>query len=487
MTSNFFHGSRVTTDPSSYTAPIRRTNRSHVGMVGTAAPAQGVTQDQLDEAFPLNEPVAVTPENAHTLLPLMNPDPESGTIRYNLQRQWNVIASPTAVVRVAPAGFDPNELPKTLANAAGNNNDKTGIWALLKARSIGINPRTLVAPGLSHQTLVGQVTGVTVDTEGEGYGAGTTVTFSAPTGGGGVTAEGEPIFGGGLDADHVVGVRITNPGAGYTNPPMVTIADADTPVETPAAAATATISMAQQNAVVAAGAVVCNRLRAMMPYDIAPDVDPVKEVIRNNYGSRRLYGGWPRALVSGDIAPERSWWSPIVAGMMVDLLQNPIEWYQSVSNKVMPGVVGVTETIDQEEANRLNEANIATILSLPGGGIVNWGNYTQAGSTEQGYRLYHAVRIADAIEEAIERSNRQFVDRCYSTAQFINEVTENVNTFLRSLTGTAIVGGNCWAVPEDQDSENIRFIYDFTTAYIAQGISGTARIVNTYTLNFPAR
>ena len=460
----FRHGSYVDTNVSSYVAPVRRTNRSHVGIVGLG----GTTGGQLDlTKFPANKVVRLTPGNAPTLIPALGDD---APLRKQIQRLWNVIACPVAVVRVEKGA----DTAATLTNVTGNSIDKTGIYALLGAYQEKVYPKTIIAPGWTSQTRDDGIVSITVSNGGSGFVSGAAVTF---TGGGGTgaaaTAQGE--------GGRVTGFTITNPGKGYTSSPTVAVAGV-----TGATFVANTGDLA--NPVVTAGKEVCSRLRAVMPFDLDPNEDAVKEadiyVADDGY---RLYCGYPPAIFQGDSGPVNGSWATVTAGRMVELLASPVEWYQSVSNKSLPGVLGAAVTIDKKEANYLNEHQVATILTRSDGSIVNWGNYTLASATASGYKLYHAVRIADAIEEAIERANEQFVDRCYGSAQFVETVVENVNDFLRRLIGTAIVGGHCYAVPEDQDPENLRVRYDFTVAYIAQGISAEARIVNTYKLNFPAR
>jgi hypothetical protein len=81
-------------------------------------------------------------------------------------------------------------------------------------------PFPLPFPSVTPPPEEGQVYSVVITETGSGYTETPTVTFSAPTGPGGVTAEGEPV----IFAGSIQSITITNPGSGYgIVPPTVTI------------------------------------------------------------------------------------------------------------------------------------------------------------------------------------------------------------------------------------------------------------------------
>lgn len=101
-----------------------------------------------DEAFPLNTPVLVTPGSGDAA--------RLGTTGglYNaILNVWNQADAVLCVVRVAQTTNDLNAA--TITAVAGDLTDRTGVYALLKAKSVtGYVPRILIAPGFTQQTSV---------------------------------------------------------------------------------------------------------------------------------------------------------------------------------------------------------------------------------------------------------------------------------------------------------------------------------------------
>lgn len=101
-----------------------------------------------DEAFPLNTPVKVTPNNG-----LASRAGTAGSIYYALNNIWNQADAVVVVVRVAQTTNDANAA--TIAAVAGDLTARTGVYALLKSKSItALKPKILIAPGFTQEQSV---------------------------------------------------------------------------------------------------------------------------------------------------------------------------------------------------------------------------------------------------------------------------------------------------------------------------------------------
>jgi len=72
------------------------------------------------------------------------------------------------------------------------------------------------------------------------------------------------------------------------------------------------------------------------------------------------------------------------------------------------------------------------------------------------------------------------------TKTYLEDVTEGVNAYIRSLVAQgALLGGKCWVDPELNTEENIAagkvyFDFDFTPPYPAEHITFRSHLVNDY-------
>lgn len=131
--------------------------------------------------------------------------------------------------------------------------------------------------------------------------------------------------------------------------------------------------------------------------------------------------------------------SPSVAGLMA-----ATPFWESPSNRILQGVVGLGRLIDRARAQALNDDYIATVIRRNGFRL--WGNETLA-TTGASYRFVNIQRTADAIEASLVESHLYAVDRNI-TVRYFETVALGVNNFLSKLTAQgAITGGICY--PDD--------------------------------------
>jgi phage tail sheath protein FI len=155
----------------------------------------------------------------------------------------------------------------------------------------------------------------------------------------------------------------------------------------------------------------------------------VLDTVTGGYVTRPASGYVAGVLSKTDV--ERGfWWSP--------------------SNRPVNGVAGTARPIGfainaaDTEANRLNEAEVATIVRVDGFRL--WGNRSTA--TDPLWAFLSVRRTADMIAESIEQALLWAMDRPFSE-QLLNDIRDSVQAYLNSLnTRGATLGGNVWIDPE---------------------------------------
>ncbi|NVK42104.1 MAG: phage tail sheath subtilisin-like domain-containing protein [Oceanospirillaceae bacterium] len=209
------------------------------------------------------------------------------------------------------------------------------------------------------------------------------------------------------------------------------------------------------------------------------------------FGSERVYVVDPAVKVWDTVAdaPAVESSSARVAGVFV---LNDLErgYHVSPSNREIKGIIGTARPIDfvlgdaNARANLLNENNIATIINQDGYRL--WGNHTC--SSDQKWTFISHVRLNDVILESLLQAHLWAVDRNIDK-NYIEQVTEGVNAFLRSLATRGIIsGGKCWAMPdlntkESMDAGQVYFDFDYGRYGTAERVTFRANVNNDYTVN----
>ncbi len=146
MTTSFLHGVETVELPSA-SQPVALNPSGVVGLLGVADGADPA-------AFPLNEPVLLNsqPSLALKLNATVPTHGDPGTLLQAVQQVYAEGAGQVVVVRVAGAvtsGGAP-DIAAEMTNVIGSAAGKTGLYALLGARShVGVQPRTIIAPGFT--------------------------------------------------------------------------------------------------------------------------------------------------------------------------------------------------------------------------------------------------------------------------------------------------------------------------------------------------
>ncbi|BAD78974.1 hypothetical protein syc0784_c [Synechococcus elongatus PCC 6301] len=466
MTTTFLHGVEVLQIDTG-ARPIQTVRSSVIGLIGTAPDADPVK-------FPLNTPILIASRSDWAGIG------STGTLGTALDLIYDQAGAVVILVRVEEGVSE----AETIANVIGGTDEfgnYLGVQCFLAAENIaGFAPRILIAPGYTHQRSSNGILSIPLTEQGDGYLTAPAVTIS---GGSGTGAIARAVLGTGGDAGKVVEIIIDNPGSGYITSPTVTIG---APPEggTQAVAGTANRG-AVRSRVVSELLGIANRLRAVIIVDGPNTTDSAAIQLNDDFGSDRVYVIDPWVLRNGDQTPA----SPCVAGL-INKIDNERGFWWSPSNNEIAGIEGTARQIDfalgdyTSRANLLNEQKIATIIRE--GGFRLWGNRTL--SIDPKYAFPSVRRTADMINESILRGHLWAVDRC-TTATYLEEVSESVREYLRSLKARgAILGGDVWVDPElntptSISSGNVVFDFEFTPPYPAERVTFRSHLVNTYVID----
>lgn len=467
MATDFLHGVEVL-EIDSGSRVIQTVKSSVIGIVGTAPNAD-------PDAFPINTPTLIAGSQREAAkLDLLGTG--EGTLPKALDAILDQIGAVVIVVRVEEGATDAETLANIMGGVDANTGKYEGVHALLGAESVvGYSPRILCVPGFTNTRVQNGVTAITIGAGGNGYTSAPTVTL---TGGGGTGATAEATVSGGV----VTKITVTNSGSGYTTAPTVALAGGGGT----GATATASVGVAA-NAVVSELLGIANRLRAVIIADGPNTNDADAIAYRGDFGSKRVYVVDPKVLVlDEDGTTITDWSSPRVAGLIARI-DNERGFWWSPSNQEIYGIQGTARTIDfvlgdaSSRANLLNENEVATIIRQDGFRL--WGNRTC--SSDPKWAFLCVVRTADIINDSLLRAHLWAVDRGI-TKQYVNDVIEGVNAYLRNLVGLgAILGGTCWADPDLNTADQIAdgkvyFDFDFTPVYPAEHIIFRSQLTNDY-------
>lgn len=227
---------------------------------------------------------------------------------------------------------------------------------------------------------------------------------------------------------------------------------------------------------------VANKLRAFAFADGPNTSDAAAVNYATQFGSDRLAVIDPWLVKGGvDHAPSAAW-----AGATAKSDYDRGFWW-SPSNLEILGFTGTARAIGfrlgdpTSPANLLNEANVTTVIKQNGNRL--WGNRTT--SADPKFAFISVRRTADLINDSILRAHLWAVDRNISRT-YLEDVTESVNGYLKTLTNLgAVLGGKCWPDPDLNSSANIAqgkvyFNFDFTPPYPAENITFRSILVNDY-------
>lgn len=439
MASGFLHGAEVQ-NVASASQSASTIDTSVIGIVGTA-PYADATQ------WPLNTPILVSGDDVSLIAALAANAPANegdvGTLAPAFSDILDECAPVVVAVRVEAvsssgntvgASYDKATIPNVVGGLAASGS-YTGVHCLLAAESVtGKRPRLLCAPGWTHQTNANGIVGVAITNAGSGYAPGTYPLAIADNDGTGAAATVTVD-----DSGAVTLVTVTANGSGYSNPTFTLPADAGGGT---GAAFSPTIATAT-NAVVAELKGIADTLGAVI-YADGPNTNNTDAIAAAAQGGARVMLIDPWIIKENAAGVEASFPPSAKFAAKQAYIDATVGFWASVSNKALNGVIGLSRPVDfvlgsqSCAANILNSSFVTTIVRTPKG-YTTWGNRALDGT------FLCVTRTVDVINASLMSAVLQYVDAGITT-NFVTEVVQYVNSYLRQLTASgAITGGKCWA------------------------------------------
>jgi phage tail sheath protein FI len=473
MSTDFLHGVEVL-EINDGSRTISIASSSVIGIIGTAPNADPA-------AFPLNTPVLVAGSRVEAAkLVALTTSADNGTLPDAIDSIFDQSKAVLIVVRV-DADVDPAAQLAKLIGGVDANGNYLGVQAFVGAEHVtGYKPRILLAPGFTHTRVSNGVSTLAINNAGAGYTDGTYALVATGGGGGTGVAATATVAGG-----KVTAVEITKNGSGYTAVPTFAL-PAGAGAGTTQATFTATTGTVA-NAVVAEMLGIAESLRAVIIAD-APSTNDVDAIAyAGDFDSRRVYLVEPKVTKTDSSGNNVTAFTSAHTAGLIAKSDNERGFWWSPSNQAINGVTGTARVIDFTmgdttcRANLLNAKNVNVVIRQNGYRL--WGNRTL--SSDAKWTFLCVVRTADIIADSLMAAHLWAVDQGI-TKNYVNDVVEGVNAFLRNLVARgAILGGQCWADPDlntpDQIAAGaIAFDFDFTAVYPSERVTFRSHLVNDY-------
>ncbi|KAF0676731.1 phage tail sheath subtilisin-like domain-containing protein [Profundibacterium mesophilum] len=193
------------------------------------------------------------------------------------------------------------------------------------------------------------------------------------------------------------------------------------------------------------------RLRAVVIADGPNTTETDAKTDRGLWGSDRLYLVDPAVQVF-DTATAAFVSRPASAYVAGLIARSDVErgYWWSPSNQVINGISGTDRPVsfslgaDDSEANRMNEAEVATIIRRSGFRL--WGN--RGAGIDAQWAFLSVRRTADILYDSIEQAHLWALDRPLS-AQLVLDIRDSVQAFGQGLVSIgALLGFRCYLDPE---------------------------------------
>ena len=204
---------------------------------------------------------------------------------------------------------------------------------------------------------------------------------------------------------------------------------------------------------------VAEKLRSVVVSDGPNTNETDAKLERQKWGSDRLFLVDPAVQVFDTVAADYVTRpaSAYVAGLIAKRDIEKGFWW-SPSNQVINGISGLARPVSfnlsarDTEANRMNEAEVTTIVNRAGFRL--WGNRGLGADAQ--WAFLSVRRTADIIYESIEAAHLWAMDRPMS-AQLIQDLRDGVQAFGQDLVNKdALLGFNCWLDPELNTETNLK-------------------------------
>jgi len=188
------------------------------------------------------------------------------------------------------------------------------------------------------------------------------------------------------------------------------------------------------------------KLKAFVVADATDDEGNYANAVdyANDFDNKRVYVVYPWVKYTdpaGNVSLRPA--SGAVAGLVakVEADNAPGGYRLSPSNKIIRGILGTAVPIDSalgdedSTANLLNSNRVATIIRR-GSSFYLWGN--RSTTTDSDFSFISVSRIYDIVNESIKEAHAWAIDQNI-TLDFVNEVIERVNAYVRSLISQGVL------------------------------------------------
>lgn len=201
------------------------------------------------------------------------------------------------------------------------------------------------------------------------------------------------------------------------------------------------------------GTDILDKLKAFVVADATDETGTYDDAVTYaaDFDSKRVYVVFPQIKYTDpDSVVSTRPASGAVAGLVAKVESDnaPGGYRLSPSNKVIRGILGTAVAIDaslgdaSSTANLLNSNRVATIIRR-GSSFYLWGN--RSTTTDSDFSFLSVTRIFDIVNESIKEAHVWAIDQNI-TVDFVNEVLERVNAFIRSLISQGVlIDGSAFA------------------------------------------
>lgn len=215
---------------------------------------------------------------------------------------------------------------------------------------------------------------------------------------------------------------------------------------------------------------------------------------RQTFGARELMVLWPDFLGWDTTLNTTSTFDATARALGLRAkIDNDIGWHKTLSNVAVNGVTGISKDVyfqlqdSTTDANYLNEHEVTTLVQRDG--FRFWGSRTCSDDPLFAFENY--TRTAQILADTMAEGHMWAVDKPLNPS-LARDVIDGINAKLREMTGTYLLGGECWLDPVINTKEVLKsgkfyIDYDYTPVPPLENLNLRQRITDRYLADFSAR
>lgn len=215
---------------------------------------------------------------------------------------------------------------------------------------------------------------------------------------------------------------------------------------------------------------------------------------RQTFGARELMVLWPDFLGWDTNLNATSTFDATARALGLRAkIDNEVGWHKTLSNVAVNGVTGISKDVyfqlqdSSTDANYLNEHEVTTLIQRDG--FRFWGSRTCSDDPLFAFENY--TRTAQILADTMAEGHMWAVDKPL-TPSLARDIIDGINAKLREMTGTYLLGGECWLDPAINTKEVLKsgkfyIDYDYTPVPPLENLTLRQRITDRYLADFSAR